>query len=69
MADKKTLFIPMPRWLLAASAVMGTVIPFSPLNKELFENIYRPKDIIVAGSMRMADEKPEDIFRRHIYAW
>ncbi len=66
LSKKKTLFVPLPRFSFALLSYVGSVLPFFPFNKEIFEGIYRQKDDILPGALRLADEEPETVFQRHI---
>ena len=66
LSKKRTLFISLPKWSFRILSAVGTLVPFFPFNKEMFEGIYRQKDDILEESMRLKDEEPEAIFKRHI---
>ena len=66
LSKRRTVFVPIPRSLFALLSYVGVLVPFFPFNREMFEGIYRQKDAILAGTMRLADEDPETILQRHI---
>lgn len=66
LLQKKRLFVPLPRFAFAFLSTIGTLFPFFPFTKELYEGIYREKDAILPNALRLADEDPETILQRHV---